>query len=500
MAKNPQVNIDITAKDRASAVIEDVADQVNQLERADAEVTLKARADALRGELREVAGQLRDLETTTTVKVDADVAGARKALADVETDAGQAGKGAGSKFGAGFVRDVGGPINEGAAGVLGDITDAFSTAGESIGSLFGDKVGSKITSVAGSVATAFGVGSIAYLAVTALWGLFDSGAKRAQKQLEELQATQLLLASGRTVEAVKKLQQSYGDAIDNAERLGLTTAETTAFVLGAADSLGRYGANLEILGDDTGDIIELQQEFTDLTFEQAQALADLLQPLYKARREFAKSGDSLRDLQREQFGILKGIGASSEAFLQLADEALPEVRRGILDYVAATERIPARVVTQIAALPDTDQVEATRRVLDAVAEDRAAGITPFVGDTSAAAKALDELARDRTARVRVILFDRYGNPIQGSLPGGVVPVPVAASVAGAAAAAGPAARMAGTPMRSSATVGGTGTVSALRSYTVNVNVAPGADPIATGRAVVDAIRAYERLAGTSWRT
>jgi hypothetical protein len=37
------------------------------------------------------------------------------------------------------------------------------------------------------------------------------------------------------------------------------------------------------------------------------------------------------------------------------------------------------------------------------------------------------------------------------------------------------------------------------NYSITVNVAPGADPAATGKAVVDAIRAYERRNGSSWR-
>ena len=36
-------------------------------------------------------------------------------------------------------------------------------------------------------------------------------------------------------------------------------------------------------------------------------------------------------------------------------------------------------------------------------------------------------------------------------------------------------------------------------YAITVNVAPGADPSAAGKAVVDAIRAYEKRNGSSWR-
>ncbi|HZW73562.1 MAG TPA: hypothetical protein VFF43_08430 [Caldimonas sp.] len=39
----------------------------------------------------------------------------------------------------------------------------------------------------------------------------------------------------------------------------------------------------------------------------------------------------------------------------------------------------------------------------------------------------------------------------------------------------------------------------VNQYSITVNVAPGADPAAAGKAVVDAIRAYERRNGSSWR-
>lgn len=38
------------------------------------------------------------------------------------------------------------------------------------------------------------------------------------------------------------------------------------------------------------------------------------------------------------------------------------------------------------------------------------------------------------------------------------------------------------------------------NYTINVNVAPGGDLVATGKAIVDAIRSYERRSGRAWRT
>jgi hypothetical protein len=38
------------------------------------------------------------------------------------------------------------------------------------------------------------------------------------------------------------------------------------------------------------------------------------------------------------------------------------------------------------------------------------------------------------------------------------------------------------------------------TYNITVDVAPGADPVRAGAAVVDAIRSYERVNGQEWRT
>jgi hypothetical protein len=38
------------------------------------------------------------------------------------------------------------------------------------------------------------------------------------------------------------------------------------------------------------------------------------------------------------------------------------------------------------------------------------------------------------------------------------------------------------------------------TYNITVDVAPGADPVRAGAAVVDAIRSYERVNGQRWRT
>jgi hypothetical protein len=41
---------------------------------------------------------------------------------------------------------------------------------------------------------------------------------------------------------------------------------------------------------------------------------------------------------------------------------------------------------------------------------------------------------------------------------------------------------------------------ASHNYNINVNVAPGGDMVATGKAIVEAIRQYERRSGAVWRS
>lgn len=371
MSRTEQVRVDLVAKDQASDVVEDLADDVQALERDDTEIVLRARADALRSELRTVRDDLARLQADkVVVDVDVDAPKVRKVVDDV----GRGGSDAGKAFGAGFVRDIGAPIGGGAENVIGDLADSFATAGETIGGLFGGRLGSSIAGIGTTLATAFGVGGVAFLAVKGLWDLFDNRADQAKKKLKEVQDTQLLMATGRTVDAVKKLMERYGDAIDNAAELGATVEDSTRFILGSADALGRYSSRLDITGDDLADTMMLQREFNDLTLDQAQAVADLLQPLYRARREYSAAGDSLADLQREQFNVLRGVGATRDAFLQLAGEALPEVRAEIVDYVAAAEGIPSSVVTSIRADANPDDVAQVRRVLDDLAAGRTAKV------------------------------------------------------------------------------------------------------------------------------
>lgn len=84
----------------------------------------------------------------------------------------------------------------------------------------------------------------------------------------------------------------------------------------------------------------------------------------------------------------------------------------------------------------------------------------------------------------------YGVPLLSRAEGGYIPGPIGAPV--------PAIVHGGEYVTRAQDVG-RGNGGGGNSYTINVHVSPGADPANTGKAVVEAIRAYERRNGASWR-
>ena len=395
---DPKVKVLADTVDALSDV-RSVQELIERLERAAVEVEVTADTGKAEADLKDVKGQAEDLsKVDAEIKVTVDEKVVTDSLDRTRKRAGDSGGEAGKNFGATFVRDLGAPIGGGVENVIGDIAEAFNTAGETIGGVFGERAGRAISAIGTTAAVAFGVGGIAFLAVQGFFDLFNRRANEAKKRLEEVGAVQTLLATGNQVEAVKKLFDVYGDAINNAEKLGLAQDATTKFILGGSTALGRYSADLDITGDDLADITTLQQKYSDLSYEQAQATADLLQPLFKARQEYAASGKDLKSLQQQQFEVLKGVDASTKSYLEFAKTALPEVRDQVLDYVAATEEIPPEVLTTIKADADPDDIAQVEKLLDKTAEERTA---EFIGIAFAATagRALDDTAKKRIAEI-----------------------------------------------------------------------------------------------------
>jgi hypothetical protein len=266
--------------------------------------------------------------------------------------------------------------------VFGDIAQSFETFGESAGGLFGGKVGSAISNLGTVAATAFGVGGLAYIAVTTFWNLFTSGSADAKKRIEEVAAAQLLLASGNTLDAVKKLNETYGQAIDNAEQLGRDPGRDdpvpARVELGVGPLLRQSPDHRRRPGRHPG-APGLTSRISPTT--KAQAVADLLQPLFKARQEYKRTGTDLESLQRQQFETLKGVDASTEAYLGLAKEALPAVRGEIVKYLAQQNEIPESVVTSYGSDIDEAELADIERRIDLVARNREIAIK-FEGDFS----------------------------------------------------------------------------------------------------------------------
>lgn len=367
----------------AEADLQKLDGSVTGLDQRKAEINVTVNATDALTDLGKAESAAKELDgRKTKVVVEADTSDATSKLDTLESKT----SGVSKRVGESFVRDVGGVLDAQTAGPIADYVAAFETAGETIAGV-GGPIG-KIGSAIGGLATVLGIGGVAFVAAKSFWDMFKGTAAAAKREVAEIQAIQRQIAAGQTAAAAEAVVKKYGQAIDNAKQLGLTEQETTAFILGTTDSLGRFGSQLAITGDDLADTTTLQEQFNDLTYDQAAALADLLQPLYKARRGYEDSSDSLQTVQRRNLEALKAIGGTSDAFLELARTAVPEVREEILRYTASVDGIPDDVVTTLLTDSNPDDIAQYESLLDTATRDRT---TKLLIDHAAADAALNAL-------------------------------------------------------------------------------------------------------------
>ena len=207
--------------------------------------------------------------------------------------------------------------------------------------------------------------------------------------------------------------------------------------------------------------------------------------------------DSL-DTYNQKALIAQAAGGKNAAANRDWERASNDVKSAI-DNVAASAAQAAdqqddlRGATHSAAHESHAQREALEKLRDTIKPG-----SPFRSYLDALIRQLDEAAKPRTETFHVIAPGIVYNPRTGVVSGhgvrmfdegGVVPGPIGTPV--------PAIVHGGervlTPQQQSSGGGVSNT------YSITVNVAPGGDPAATGKAVVDAIRAYERRNGRSWR-
>jgi hypothetical protein len=254
VAKDEQVRIDLVAEDHASKTIEDVADEVADLERADAEVTITAEDDAS-SKIADVADDARalsavDAELVLRARVDA----AKGELAALRADLQQTGEraedtarqldrvggdpGGGIKTRGNAVADLTGPLGDasGAASNFAGVFDGLGDVAEDVATKLGAS-----SALAGQVAGAVGGLGIVVAAGAAVWSLFSASQKKAREEAEKLVKTQddlyAAIKKNDAAAATKAFHDLFADAERAAKEAGIPVQEYTDFILGLSDEM-----------------------------------------------------------------------------------------------------------------------------------------------------------------------------------------------------------------------------------------------------------------------
>lgn len=235
MAGKEQVNLDLTATDDASKVIDKVGDKVDDLEKHPAEVEVDADTkkavrtlDDLEGHAKKLAGQ------DWIVEFKADIDKAKKDAAELEDQlkrTGRAGKDAGDDVQSisgeqrvSAMRDLTGPLGDVSSGV-GDLGDSFVAAGSQIESAMGMAEGS-LTNLLGPI------GIVAGAAFT-FWNMWKKNADEARQRVNDLADAMLEVGQKQAItDALTDLVKKNDDLRSSAADLGLNLDDLVQLVNG----------------------------------------------------------------------------------------------------------------------------------------------------------------------------------------------------------------------------------------------------------------------------
>src|SRR5580765_2675024 len=238
MAGDPKIQIDITARDKASEVIDDVADAAADVEKLDPEVTVTADTGGAVADLKtvdEAAGRLSRDDTELVIRAQIDQAkGQLKELeaqlkstgeqADttnrkLDDTTGAAGPG---NLRGNAIADLTGPLGD-ASSAASDFAGVFDGLGDAAEAAAG-KLGLS-QGVADKLGSAIGGLGVAVAAGAAIWSLWTAHAEAARKKARELAEAQTEVAKairdGNRDAAIANFHKAYDEAIAGAEKFGL---------------------------------------------------------------------------------------------------------------------------------------------------------------------------------------------------------------------------------------------------------------------------------------
>ena len=328
-----QIRVDIEARDRASDVIDDVADAAAKLEKTDVEIPVGADTDAAERALSDVDDAARelaraDVEIPVTADTDQAVRGiedidqAARALSDADReivlkakaddakaglkdiqgeldklqnkagetadkldDVDRGGGGRGGPRGQ-AIADLTGPLGD-VSGQASDLAGVFDGLGDTLGGL-----GGRFGVSADAIENALGGISFVAAGAVAAWGLWRQKQEEAKRKLEETADAQRelnqLLADAKFEDAATKLTENYAEAYDAAEKLGVSVGELTAYLAGFSDDLPTVTKRFAELGDAQGQGGETAATLI-ARYEQ------MVRPITDAKRGIDDANASIRD-------------------------------------------------------------------------------------------------------------------------------------------------------------------------------------------------------------
>lgn len=360
MAKSEQVNIDLTATDKASKVIGDVADDVKALEKSDVDIPITADADQAQREIDAVGDDVRalsrvDADIVLRAKVDA----ARADLATLQAELRQTGDRAddtarqldrvggggtdGIKTRGNAIADLTGPLGD-ASGAASDFAGVFDGLGDIAEDVAG-KLGAS-TSTAAAVSSALGGLGIAVAAGAALWSYWSGkqkeAAERAEKTRDAAVKLNEALRAGNVEQFADQLVAQFGDVFDAARKAGLSVGEVTDYITGQTDVMPSLNAQLDAYKTKLQEQYQATGQQSDATREQYNELVSLQQAIYDAQAAYdagSISADEYQAIVDEVTGTVRRNTAatdeSSEAIgrnkskLDSLRQGLDNIRNGL---------------------------------------------------------------------------------------------------------------------------------------------------------------------------
>lgn len=326
-----QIRIDVTAEDDASKVLEQVADEAEQLERLKPKVTVGADVDdATRGirEVRDDAEALsrQDTEILLRARIDDAKASLKALRTDLEQTGDKAadtarqldrvgGDGGGLKTRGNAIADLTGPLGE-ASGAASDFAGVFDGISD-----IAEDVAGKVGLSAAAMTTAIGGIGIAVAGAAAVWSIFTTRQAEARRKQEELVKGQRdlnrAIQEGNTAEAAQKFLDLYGEAAGAADDLGVSIQSVVDHITGQSRAL---------------DDLFARYDTSDAKTSFAAQKIDELRDRYQAANGSIEQQDAL--LRAVETSLAGAAGAADRATAaQRRHERQVDATRGALDRI-----------------------------------------------------------------------------------------------------------------------------------------------------------------------